>query len=206
MACLHKFHQYLNLDNLNFEPTTLIVGTFNPGWDGINNNADWFYGRTRNNYFWDVVPRIYENINLRNGNNMDWKDFCVRNQIALTDLLESINDADENNPLHVTTISNYKDSDIANSFQHFTPVDIINILNNNPSIRNVYLTRQLGIAFWDNLWNIIVNENTGNNINFQTLLTPSASARFQMNGIQGIRLQDFIFNKWQAKWHQITHP
>lgn len=29
MACTHKFHQYLNLNNLDFEPTTLIVGTFN---------------------------------------------------------------------------------------------------------------------------------------------------------------------------------
>ena len=206
MACTHKFHQYLNLNNLDFEPTTLIVGTFNPGWDGLNNNAEWFYGRTRNNYFWDVLPRIYENTNLRNGDHNDWKGFCARNQIAITDLLASIDDANQNDPLHTAAISNYKDSDIANSFQQFTPVNIVNILNNNPSIRNVYLTRQPGIAFWDNLWNIIVNENAGNEINFQTLLTPSASARFQMNGNQGIGLRNFIFNNWQANWHQIIQP
>lgn len=206
MACLHKFHQYLNLDNLNFEPTTLMVGTFNPGWDGINNNAGWFYGRTRNNYFWDVLPRIYENINLRNGNHLDWKAFCVRNQIAVTDLLASIDDADVNNPLHVAAISNYKDSDIANTFHHYTPVNIVNILNNYPSIRNVYLTRQPGLAFWDDLWNIIVTANLANQIHFQTLLTPSASARFQMNGNQGIGLSDFIFNNWQNVWHQIIQP
>lgn len=41
MACRHKFIDYLNLDNLDFDPTTLIVGTFNPEWpDG--NHAECF--------------------------------------------------------------------------------------------------------------------------------------------------------------------
>ena len=203
MACIHKFHQYLNLNNLDFEPTTLIVGTFNPGWDNLNNNATWFYGRTRNNYFWDVLPRIYEDINLRNENQIDWKLFCARNQIAITDLLASIDDADQENPLHINAISNYKDNDIATLFQQFTPVNIINILENHTSITNVYFTRQSGNNFWDNLWNEIVHEFANNNINFQTLLTPSASARYQMRGNAGLSLRDFIFNNWQNAWHQI---
>ena len=68
MACRHKFHHFLSLNNLDFEPTTLIVGTFNSGWVNLNNNATWFYGRIRNNYFWDVFPRIYENLSLRDSN------------------------------------------------------------------------------------------------------------------------------------------
>jgi hypothetical protein len=204
MACTHKFHQYLNLNNLDFEPTTLIVGTFNPGWNNIANNAGWFYGRTRNNYFWDVLPRIYESINLRNSNPQDWKSFCVRNQIAITDLLASIDDANPNNPEHIQAISNYKDSDIANLFQHFTPVDICNILERYPTIVNVYLTRQLGNVFWDNLWQNITGHFQEAPIHFKTLLTPSASARFQMNGIEGMSLRDFIFNHWHQAWHQIS--
>jgi len=47
MACNHKFIEYLNLENLDFEPTTLIVGTFNPEWPA-GNQAEWFYGRTHN--------------------------------------------------------------------------------------------------------------------------------------------------------------
>lgn len=45
MPCNHKFQEDLNLERLDFKPTTLIVGTFNPEWpDG--NQAQWFYGRT----------------------------------------------------------------------------------------------------------------------------------------------------------------
>jgi hypothetical protein len=201
MACTHKFLEYLNLEQINFEPTTLIVGTFNPGWENINNDAQWFYGRTRNNYFWDVLPRLYEDINLRQQTNNDWKQFCSRNSIALTDLLQSINDANPENPYHITAIQNFKDSEIANVFNDFIPTNIIEILQNKPSITHVYLTRQLGSALWDNLWNNIVEYCQLNRISTQTLLTPSASARFQMNG--GL-LRDFIYNEWSNVWHPIN--
>jgi len=200
MPCTHKFADYLNLNGLDFEPTTLIIGTFNPGWVEINNNADWFYGRTRNNYFWDVLPRIYEGVNLRQQNSQHWKEFCSRNSIALTDLLFSIDDADVNNPAHLESISNYKDSDIATNFHQFTPVNVLAILQNNPTINRVYLTRQLGSDFWDNYWNIIVQYCQNHNITTQELLTPSANARFQMNGGQ---LRDFIYNSWLPVWHPI---
>jgi len=46
MPCFHKFLNYLNLETLDFEPTTLIVGTFNPEWP-IGNNAMWFLWKNR---------------------------------------------------------------------------------------------------------------------------------------------------------------
>ncbi len=201
MACVHKFSEYLNLERIDFEPTTLIIGTFNPGWDNINNNASWFYGRTRNNYFWDVLPRIYENDNLRQQPCNTWKEFCSRNKIAITDLLYSIDDADENNAEHVTALSNYKDSDIASNFNHFTPTNILLILQNHPTIERVYLTRQIGIAYWDNLWNVCKNYCEAHNKVATELLTPSASARFQM---QGGQLRDFIYDNWINNWHPIN--
>lgn len=201
MACIHKFHQYLQLNNLDFEPTTLIVGTFNPGWENINNNAQWFYGRTRNNYFWDVLPRIYEDVNLRQQTHLQWKQFCSRNGIALTDLLQSINDANPENPNHIAAIQNFRDAEIANLFNDFMPTNIVEILQNKPSITKVYLTRQLGNALWDNLWNNIVEYCQLNGISTETLLTPSASARFQMDGGQ---LRDFIYNEWSNVWHPLN--
>jgi hypothetical protein len=99
MACSHKFAEYLNLERIDFEPTTLIVGTFKPGWENINNNAPWFYGRThdlngnQNNNFWDVLPRLYEEQSLINNDHNAWKDFCSRKKIAITDIIQKIEDA-----------------------------------------------------------------------------------------------------------------
>lgn len=36
MPCNHKFLEFLNLEKLDFTPTTLIVGTFNPEWPDTN--------------------------------------------------------------------------------------------------------------------------------------------------------------------------
>ena len=148
MPCHHKFHQYLNLnkgynnpdiEHLDFEPITLIVGTFNPIWpDG--NNADWFYGRVRNNYLWDVLPRLYNyphNLRTNGHNHLNWKQFCFDNQIALTDLIYSINDADENNEEHQDILRTYLDTSIADYFEDFTFTQVTDILDQFPSIQNV---------------------------------------------------------------------
>jgi hypothetical protein len=59
MACNHKFKDDLTIDYAkDWNPTTLIVGTFNPEWTD-NNSADWFYGRTENNYFWSVTTSLW---------------------------------------------------------------------------------------------------------------------------------------------------
>ena len=46
MPCNHKFIEDLNLENLDFQPTTLIVGTFNPSWPE-NNQAQCFTAEHR---------------------------------------------------------------------------------------------------------------------------------------------------------------
>lgn len=79
MPCNHKFIEDLNLKNLNFKPTTLIVGTFNPEWP-VGNTAEWFYGRIDNN-FWDVLPRIYGNKSMRCSKPSDWKKFCEEKKL-----------------------------------------------------------------------------------------------------------------------------
>lgn len=209
MACLHKFHQYLNLEGLDFEPTTLIVGTFNPAWpDG--NNAQWFYGRTQNNYFWDVLPRIYHpDINLRNATPDEWKAFCSNNGIALTDMVSSIQDAHEAIDEHRQVLGNYLDTSIADYFGQFMFTEIVEILINNPTIENIYFTRQPGIPLFDELWNSVVQYGEENNKRVRSLLTPSASARFQIgpyklaNPDDPTPLRNFIYQSWLQEWHHI---
>lgn len=202
MTCLHKFASDLKLERLDFEPTTLIIGTFNPSWDNLGNYAQWFYGRTHNNYFWDVLPRLYENTNLRRACPSEWKVFCHRHKIALTDLLYSIDDADSHNHTHIQHLKTYRDDAIAKYFQQFTEVNIPNLLENHPTINHVYLTRQ-ATGFWQQKWLPILQYCKKNELTAQTLLTPSGSARFQMQKSVDSVLRDFIFKRWQNSWHSL---
>jgi hypothetical protein len=213
MPCNHKFIEDLNLENLDFEPTTLIVGTFNPSWPA-NNQAQWFYGRTARNYFWDVLPALYQNEpGLRNIPQQQrpqlWKEFCARNGVAITDLIRRIDDADENNQEHQNLLGGYNDNIIANNFNEFTFTDIIGLLQNNPTIKNVYLTTQAQIPFFNAIWLEVEQYcNQNQNYNCKRLLTPSGGARFQMQGYQpqnlvlNNNLGNFIYENWLDQWHQ----
>jgi hypothetical protein len=200
MACIHKFAKDLNLERIDFEPTTLIIGTFNPSWDNLGNYAQWFYGRTHNNYFWEVLPRLYGNINLRQAHPKEWKAFCSYHKIALTDLLYSIDDAESLNPAHIEHLKNYRDDAIVRYFQQFTEVNILSLLENHPSITHVYLTRNVA-GFWQKKWLPITQYCQEHTKIAKTLLTPSGSARFQMQKSGDNSLSDFIFKQWQKNWH-----
>lgn len=200
MPCLHKFITDLNLERLDFKPTTLIVGTFNPAWDNLGNYAQWFYGRTRNNYFWDVLPRLYGESPLRQTSPTEWKAFCSTYRIALTDLIASIDDADTNNPGHIDSLKNYRDDLIARHFRQFTFVDLSKLLTQHPTVKHVYLTRSINDAFWRQRWQAIEAYCQNNEIDCKTLLTPSGGARFRIPKGAKNSLDDFIFNQWQSKW------
>jgi hypothetical protein len=215
MPCTHKFADYLNLDHLDFEPTTLIVGTFNPSWDNIGNNANWFYGRThdnngnQNNNFWDVLPRIYNQPSLINGTPNDWKQFCSDHLIAITDIISNIEDANQNNPAHVNLMRGFADDEIASNFYDFEIVNLVRILRENPTIRNVYVTRGISESFWKNkLWSL-KKYCEAHNISLTSLITPSGFAYLQqgkhnrLNPNNQLNLPDFILMRWQAVWHPI---
>ena len=216
MACIHKFADYLDLNLLDFEPTTLIVGTFNPGWDNINNNAQWFYGRThdahgnQNNNFWDVLPRLYNEPSLINGTPQQWRTFCSRKQIAITDLIATIDDADPTNPNHNQLMTGFADDDIANNFYDFDLVNIVRILRNHPTINNVYVTRGISETFWKNkIWSL-KRYCENNQISLKPLITPSGYAYMQqgrhnrLNPNNQLNLQDYILMRWQNEWHPIN--
>lgn len=205
MACRHKFYEYLTCTNINYKPRILIVGTFNPEWP-TDNYADWFYGRTKNNYFWEVLPRMYNENSLRNSDQSSWKQFCIQKNIAITDLISSINDADIENPIHQNVISNFKDTEFSKTFNDFQMTNVIEILQNIPTIEKVYFTRNSGLSLFDNQINEIKLYCLNNQIYFSHLLTPSANARFQMRGwvpqLPNLErnLSNFIFEKWLFNW------
>ncbi|WP_207534897.1 hypothetical protein [Desertivirga arenae] len=215
MPCNHKFQADLILNRLSFIPTTLIIGTFNPSWPETN-NASWFYGRThddhgnRNNSFWDVLPRLYGEPSLIDADTSDWKNFCIRNQIAITDLITSIIDADEGNELHAKFLGGYADNVIAEKFEHHLITDIIQILQNNQTLTNIYITNGVNGSFWTKIWRPIEKYCDLHGKRCNTLLTPSKNARFSMfsynrdnmnSNFTMANLNDFILMKWQEQWH-----
>lgn len=214
MACNHKFQNELTLRGLNYEPSTLIVGTFNPEWPE-GNNAKWFYGRThdnhgnQNNNFWDVLPKLYGEGSLISAGPDEWKTFCRNKKIAITDLINSIDDAVEGFSEHKKILSTYSDNDIATKFNQHTLVNIIDILQRNQSIKNIYLTRGIGETFWRRLWSPVIQYAKNTNIHEARLLTPSGYAFYQQgrynrnNPNKRIdNLADFILHSWKNVWHE----
>jgi len=210
MACKHKFYDDLELERLDFEPTTLIVGTFNPEWPA-NNTAGWFYGRTNNTYFWDVLPRLYGEESLINATPAQWKQFCKDKRIALTDLISEVEDAEPNNSKHVKMLGGFSDDAIIHNFDELVFINIVQLLRRNPTIKNVYITREITEAFWRHLWGPVKHYCNQNNIHERRLLTPSDTAidhQQQYNShhpdAQIQRLEDYLLMKWQQEWHLIS--
>ena len=208
MPCNHKFLSYLNLTKLDFEPQTLIVGTFNPAWPA-SNNAEWFYGRTANNYFWDVLPRLYGAASLINATPVEWKRFCSDKQIAITDLISSIDDAMPENPAHQKMLGGFADNALIHNFDDFSFVNIVQLLRLHTTIKNVYLTRGITEAFWKHLWNPVAHYCNINHLHERKLLHPSGEDTIYQHGAynnqnpesQPLLLEDYILMRWQQEWH-----
>jgi hypothetical protein len=207
MPCDHKFKTELDLTNIGYEPTTLIIGTFNPAWPA-NNTAEWFYGRTTTSCFWDVLPRLYSEASLIDAAPAEWKQFCKDKQIALTDLISSIDDAEPDNAEHVKMLGGFSDKAIEHNFDELEYVNIVGILKRHPSIRQIYITRGVTDAFWRHMWNPVAHYCSINKLHERKLLAPSADSAYQHeaynrqhpeNMIE--RLEDYILMGWQQEWH-----
>ncbi len=207
MPCDHKFKSYLNLDRLDFEPTTLIVGTFIPQW-AETNAAEWFYGRTDKTSFWDVLPRLCGAPSLINATPTEWKEFCHGNRIAITDLISGIDDADPENKEQVKILTGGDDQAIAWNFDDFQFVNVVKLLQQHPTIKNVYLTRGVTEAFWRHVWNQVTQYCSLHHIRERKLLTPSRDAGYQHGAYNTAnpgnaipQLEDYILMRWKQEWH-----
>lgn len=204
MPCPHRFYDDLNLSYVTWQPTTLIVGTFNPSWN-YDNDAKWFYGRTNNNYFWDVLPRLFNEASLIEKSKVDWIAFCKANSIAITDLISSAKDADESNESHRKLIQSFSDKKLEDNFD-LEWNDVSQIISQFPSITSLLFTRRSTTGKIGLRWLTIVTENKNRISKIGTLLTPSPYARFQFTKQERKlnpkwTLQDFIFHDWEKVFH-----
>jgi len=205
MACNHKFLDELDLELIDYDPVTLIVGTFSPD---IPSGEEWFHGRTDNNYFWNVLPRLYGKGSLTNATPAEWRQFCRNNQIAFTDLIKSIDDADTGNSEHVKMLSGFSDKAIQYNFDDFDFVDVVRLLKSRPTIKNVYIIRGVTEAFWRHLWNPVMQYCDRNGLHERRLLPPSDSASYQ-HGVYNeehpndkiLLPEDYILMRWRQGWY-----
>jgi hypothetical protein len=207
MPCNNKFQHELNLAQLDYEPVTLIVGTFNPA-IGALNEAGWFYGRTESNCLWNVLPRLYNKASLISAEPEEWKRFCRNHQIAFTDIIRSIDDADINIKEQLRALAGFSDRAIEYKFEDFNFVDIRQILKSRPSIRNVYLTRAVTEAFWRHLWNPVMQYCNLNGIHERRLISPSEDSHDQHSAYNGHNpdsqipvFEDYVLMRWKHEWH-----
>ena len=199
MACKHKFINDLQLQYVDWKPKTLFIGTFNPSWKECENNyADWFYGRVSKNEFWCILPKIHINQSLINGNRKIWIDFCRKNQIAITDIIKSVPNANSEIEAHQKAICKFKDNDLANF--EFEINNIPNILEKNKSIKQICITRKTLPPFWENCFQELI-EYVHNHpeITLRFLRSPSRGAR---RGIVG-NFCDFIADYWIQQGYEI---
>lgn len=202
MACEHKFIDDLQLQYVDWKPKTLFIGTFNPEWlECENNNAQWFYGRTQRNEFWCILPTTFGQPSLLTANRVAWINFCRKNEIAITDILSSI-DADINNPNHLSAICKFKDDDIANF--DVTVNSIPTILDNFPTIKQICITRMSLPEFWEDCFMDTIQYiqmHPERNLRLKYLRSPSRGAR---RGVIG-NFCEFISHRW-IEQHFETNP
>jgi hypothetical protein len=187
--CPHKFIKDLHLEYVNWEVNTLFIGTFNPGCcANEDNEAEWFYGRTQKNMFWDTLGYIYENNAAlgQNGNPELWKAFCKRNKLAVTDLISVINDVNLNGAEYADLCIGFSDRKLEPYILNGKAVsaEIENLIINSPKLKNlkcVYLTRATTNRAWNITWRPIQQVCRAKNIHVAKLTTPGGVNYFQFN-------------------------
>jgi hypothetical protein len=201
MSCNHKFINDLQLQYVDWEVKTLFIGTFNPEWNECqNNNAQWFYGRTQRNDFWCILPSIHGNESLIQGDRNLWIEFCRKNSIGITDIIESI-DADIQNASHRNAVCNFKDDELPNF--EITLNNIPLILERHKSIKQICITRQTLIDFWEDCFIDTlqyIDQHPQRNIKLKLLRSPSRGAR---KGVVG-NFCEFVARRWREQGYTLN--
>lgn len=123
------FHK---LRNHKISPDTniLIIGTFNPDVQG--NEADFFYGRSRN-FLWSLLPQVFNEKSLKTSTLDEKKSFINKYNIDFIDLIDEIEIEPGNE-------NNYADDFIDDKVIKWK--DIVGVIKSNQNIREVYFTRK----------------------------------------------------------------
>jgi len=202
MSCDHRFLSKYREGSLlpNWKYNTLIIGTFNPSWDTPNNDADYFYSRSRN-YFWYVLPNLHHTESLLSSNTSQKESFLKTNKVGLTDLIKSIKDANENNKDHYCLIKTMRDQDLA-KFKDFgfNTDEIIKVINED-KVTRVFITNLNSPKIFEKEINRIEKCCKDKEVVFARLLTPSPGARFKLG--KGVKIKEGLFKYWDKYFNQI---
>lgn len=79
-------HRFLD-HQINPETEILILGTFNP--DTEKNEADFFYGRSRN-FLWKLLPTAFQKPDLKKASKQEKLSFIEQGKIDFIDLIAEI--------------------------------------------------------------------------------------------------------------------
>ena len=185
--CYHKFHKDLHLDYVTWNVKTLFIGTFNPGCCKDANSAEWFYGRTERNMFWNTLGYIYEQNPLlgTEGHPEEWKAFCERHQLAVTDLIKAIKKVKVED-IKDTLCKNFSDKKLEPFILDGSIIssEIETLISNSEKLKHlkcVYLTRATTNRAWNILWRPIRRVCNAKKIHMVKLTTPGGFNYFQFN-------------------------
>jgi G:T/U-mismatch repair DNA glycosylase len=172
-------HRFLN-HQINPNTETLIIGTFNP--ETSDNDAEFFYGRSRN-YLWRLLPKAFWETDLKGSSKPKKVEFIQKYKIDFTDLIEEIQ-------VEEGQEANYYDGYIDNKVTQWK--NIIALIDNLPNLKRVCFTRKTfsDIPNMKKQLSEIQNHCNKKGIAFQALTTP---ARFYREDKQS-EWSNFLLN------------
>lgn len=155
-------HRFIN-HQINPGTETLIIGTFNP--DATDNQADFFYGRSRN-YLWKILPTAFNERDLKGADLKDKVGFITKNKIDFIDLISEI-EVDEGQE------ANYYDGYIDDKVIFWK--DVISEIDQLKTLKRVCFTRRTfsDIPNMKNRIEAIQSHCEQNGIHFQVMTTPA---------------------------------
>ena len=155
-------HRFLD-HKVNSLTEILILGTFNP--DTENNEAEIFYGRSRN-FLWKILSVAFGHSDLKNNSREQKLDFMTAHKIDFIDLIAEIEvDAGDE--------TNYRDDFIDNKVRKWK--DVLDEIKDLPHLKKIIFTRKtfIGIPNIAAQLNPIVDYCNMAGIEFQALLSPT---------------------------------
>lgn len=155
-------HKFLNY-KISIETEILVIGTFNP--DTVNNNAEFFYSRSRN-FLWRLLPTAFNEGDLKQGTIKNKIDFINRYKIDFIDLILEI-EVEEGQE------ANYYDGYIDNKVKKWT--DVISNISKLKNLKKVCFTRKTfsDIPYMRKRIEMIMGFCQKQNITFCLLTTPA---------------------------------
>ncbi len=155
-------HRFLD-HQINPKTEILILGTFNP--DTEKNEADFFYGRSRN-YLWKLLPTAFQESDLKKASKQEKLSFIEQEKIDFIDLIAEI-EVEEGQE------ANYNDDFIDNKVTKWQ--NIKSEIEKLQNLKKICFTRKIfkGIPNMKNQIEIIQEYCFKNGIYFKPLTTPA---------------------------------